>query len=126
MKKYNVTVNGTAYEIVLEVVDAAEVKAAPVAAAPAAPVVAAPVTAPAPAAVPVAANGTTINAPMPGTILSVNVENGAAVKKGDVLMVLEAMKMENEIMSPVDGTVASINVQNGASVETGTVLCVIA
>ena len=63
---------------------------------------------------------------MPGTILSVNVQNGSAVKKGDVLMVLEAMKMENEIISPIDGTVASVNVQNGASVETGAVLCVIA
>jgi biotin carboxyl carrier protein len=116
MKKYNVTVNGTAYEITLEVVDAAEVKAAP-AAAPAP----APVAAPAPAA-----GGETVTSPMPGTILSVNVQNGAAVKKGDVLMVLEAMKMENEIMAPVDGTIASVNVQKGASVETGAVLCVIA
>ena len=128
MKKYNVTVNGTAYEIVLEVVDAADVKATPVAAAPTTPAAApAPVAAPAaPVAAPVAANGATVNAPMPGTILSVNVQNGTSVKKGDVLMVLEAMKMENEIMSPVDGTVASINVQNGASVDTGAVLCVIA
>ena len=63
---------------------------------------------------------------MPGTILSVNVTNGAQVKSGDVLMVLEAMKMENEIIAPCDGTVASVNVSNGASVETGTVLCVIA
>ena len=62
---------------------------------------------------------------MPGTILSVNVTNGAAVKKGDVLMVLEAMKMENEIMSPCDGTVTSVNVSKGAAVETGAVLCVI-
>ncbi|MBE6805049.1 MAG: biotin/lipoyl-binding protein [Ruminococcaceae bacterium] len=122
MKKYNVTVNGTAYEITLEVVDAADVKAAPVAtAATVAPVVEAKAAPAAPVA-----NGATVNAPMPGTILSVNVQNGATVKKGDVLMVLEAMKMENEIMSPVDGTVASINVQNGASVDTGAVLCVIA
>lgn len=122
MKKYNVTVNGTAYEITLEVVDAADVKAAPVATATtAAPVVEAKAAPAAPVA-----NGATVNAPMPGTILSVNVQNGATVKKGDVLMVLEAMKMENEIMSPVDGTVASINVQNGASVDTGAVLCVIA
>ncbi len=122
MKKYNVTVNGTAYEITLEVVDAADVKATPaVTAAPAAPVVEAKAAPAAPVA-----NGATVNAPMPGTILSVNVQNGATVKKGDVLMVLEAMKMENEIMSPVDGTVASVNVQNGASVDTGAVLCVIA
>ena len=121
MKKYNVTVNGTAYEITLEAVDASEVKAAP--AAPAAPV-AAPTPAPAPAAAP-ATGGETISSPMPGTILAVNVTNGAAVKKGDVLMVLEAMKMENEIVAPADGTVASVNVTKGASVETGAVLCVI-
>ena len=120
MKKYNVNVNGTAYEITLEVVDAADVKAAP--APTAAP---APAAAPAPTAAP-AAGGETVTSPMPGTILSVNVQNGASVKKGDVLMVLEAMKMENEITCPVDGTVASVNVQNGASVETGAVLCVIA
>lgn len=120
MKKYNVTVNGTSYEITLEVVDAADVKTT---AAPAPK--AAPAKAPAPAAPVSNANGETVNSPMPGTILSVNVQNGAAVKKGDVLMVLEAMKMENEIMSPCDGTVVSVNVQNGASVETGSVLCVI-
>lgn len=119
MKKYNVTVNGTAYEITLEVADAAEIKATAPAAAPAA--------APAPAAVaaPTAApaNGETVTAPMPGTILAVNVSNGAAVKKGDVLMVLEAMKMENEILAPNDGTVSSVNVAQGATVESGTVLC---
>ncbi len=119
MKKYNVTVNGTSYEITLEVVDANDVKTtAPAPAATPAPAAA--------SAAPVAnANGETVNSPMPGTILSVNVQNGSQVKKGDVLMVLEAMKMENEIMSPVDGTVKSVNVQKGASVETGTVLCVI-
>lgn len=117
MKKYNVTVNGTAYEITLEAVDAADVKAAP---APAA----APAAAPAPTAKPVT-GGETVSSPMPGTILSVNVTNGATVKKGDVLMVLEAMKMENEIMSPCDGTVTSVNVSKGAAVETGAVLCVI-
>jgi len=122
MKKYNVTVNGTAYEITLEVVDAADVKATP------APAVAAPAATPAPAAAPVAApaGGETVNAPMPGTILAVNVQNGATVKKGDVLMILEAMKMENEIMSPCDGTIASVNVTKGSSVDTGAVLCVIA
>ena len=121
MKKYNVTVNGTAYEITLEAVDAADVKAAPAAApspAPAAPV-AAPVAAP-------AAGGESVTAPMPGTILAVNVQNGAAVKKGDVLMILEAMKMENEIISPVDGTVTSVNTSKGSAVETGAVLCTIA
>ncbi len=119
MKKYNVTVNGTSYEITLEVADAASVSAAPVkkeeapAAAPA-PVASAP------------AGGETVSSPMPGTILSVNVQNGASVKKGDVLMVLEAMKMENEIMSPCDGTVSGLNVQKGSTVETGAALCVIA
>ena len=119
MKKYNVTVNGTAYEITLEVVDTNAVNTAPVA-TPAPAAVSAPVAAPTPAS-----GSETITSPMPGTILSVNVKNGAAVKKGDVLMVLEAMKMENEIMSPVDGTVVSVNVQNGAMVETGATLCVI-
>ena len=119
MKKYNVTVNGTAYEITLEVVDSADVKTT----APTVPT-ATPAAAP---ATPVAnANGETVNAPMPGTILAVNVQNGADVKKGDVLMVLEAMKMENEIMAPCDGTVASVNVTKGAAVDTGAVLCVIA
>ena len=115
MKAYKVTVNGNVYEIVLEVIDKADIKtpAAP-AAAPAAPVA------------PAAAGATTITAPMPGTILKVNVANGQAVKKGDVLMVLEAMKMENEIMAPADGTVSSVNVNAGASVEAGSVLCTLA
>ena len=127
MKKYNVTVNGNTYEITLEVVDAADVKAAPAAPAKVEAPAPAPAAAPAPApAAPVANGGETVSSPMPGTILSVNVTNGAQVKSGDVLMVLEAMKMENEIIAPCDGTVASVNVSNGASVETGTVLCVIA
>ena len=123
MKKYNVTVNGTAYEITLEVVDAADVKATAPAAAPAPAATPAPAAAPAPVA---NANGETVAAPMPGNILAVNVQNGATVKKGDVLMILEAMKMENEIMSPCDGTIASVNVTKGSTVETGAVLCVIA
>lgn len=119
MKAYKVTVNGNVYEITLEVVDKADIKAAPApAAAPAAPA-----AAPAPAPV---AGGVTVTAPMPGTILKVNVQNGAQIKKGDVLMILEAMKMENEIMAPNDGVIGSVNVQNGASVEAGTVLCTIA
>ena len=121
MKKYNVTVNGNSYEITLEVVDAADVKPASAPAKTEAP--AAAVAAPAPAA---AQGGETVSSPMPGNILGVNVKNGDTVKKGDVLMILEAMKMENEIMAPCDGTVSSVNVQKGSTVETGTVLCVIA
>ena len=119
MKAYKVTVNGNVYEIVLEVIDKADIKtpAAPAAPAPAAP--AAPVA-------PASAGATTITAPMPGTILKVNVANGQAVKKGDVLMILEAMKMENEIMAPADGTVSSVNVNAGASVEAGATLCTLA
>ncbi len=119
MKAYKVTVNGNVYEITLEIIDKADIKT------PAAPV-AAPAAAPAAPVAPAAAGATTITAPMPGTILKVNVANGQAVKKGDVLMVLEAMKMENEIMAPADGTVSSVNVNAGASVEAGAVLCTLA
>ena len=72
------------------------------------------------------AGGESVNSPMPGTILAVNVKAGDAVKKGDVLMILEAMKMENEICAPCDGTVSAVSVNQGATVETGTVLCTIA
>lgn len=113
MKKYRVNVNGTNYEVELELVSENEVKSAAPAAAPAAPVAATPV------------GGETVTAPMPGPILDVKVAAGAAVKKGDVLMILEAMKMENEILAPCDGTVAALNVSKGTTVETGTVLCVI-
>lgn len=112
MKKYRVTVNGTVYEVELE-----ELTNAP--AAPAA----APTPAPAPAPSP--AGGEQVTSPMPGTILSVNVAAGDSVKRGQVLMILEAMKMENEIMCPRDGKLLSLNTTKGASVETGTLLCVI-
>ena len=119
MKKYRVTVNGTAYEIELEELTGA-------APAPAA-ATAAPAPAPAPAAAPAAApaGGEQVTSPMPGTILSINVAAGDTVKRGQVLMVLEAMKMENEIMCPCDGKIASVNTSKGASVESGTLLCVI-
>ena len=115
MKKYRVNVNGNMYEVTLEVIDGEQAAAA---SAPAAT---------APAAAPAApGEGEAICAPMPGNILSVNVQAGNAVKKGQVLMVLEAMKMENEIMAPRDGTVASVQVAPGAAVETGACLCVLA
>ena len=110
MKKYRVTVNGTAYEIELEELTGAAPAPAPAAAAPAS---AAP------------AGGEQVTSPMPGTILDIKVSQGAAVKKGDVLMILEAMKMENEIMCPCDGKIASINTTKGAAVESGALLCVI-
>lgn len=125
MKKYNVTVNGTSYEITLEEIDPSEVKsnASAPAAAPAPAEKAEAPAAPAPA--PAAGGKETVSSPMPGNILGVNVAQGDTVKKSDVLLILEAMKMENEIMSPCDGTVLSVNVTKGASVETGAVLCVI-
>ena len=113
MKKYRVTVNGTVYEIELE--ELIGTAPAPAAAAPAAP-------APAAAA---PEGGEQVTAPMPGTILSINVAAGDTVKRGQVLMILEAMKMENEIMCPCDGKIASVNTSKGAAVESGTLLCVI-
>ena len=117
MKKYNITVNGTTYEVVVEEAGSAP-SAAPVFTAPAA-APAAPKAAPAPAG---AAGANKVTAPMPGTILDVKVSVGQAVKKGDVICVLEAMKMENDIPAPCDGTVASVNVQKGASVSANDVL----
>ena len=121
MKYYNITVNGVAYSVSVEETAAG---AAPVAAAaPVAP--AAPKAAAAPAAAPkaaAAAGAVTVKAPMPGNILDVKVSAGASVKAGDVLVILEAMKMENEIVAPQDGTVASINVNKGDTVNSGDVL----
>ena len=123
MKNYKVNVNGTEYKVSIELISETEA-AAPVAApAPAAPAPAAPAPAAPVAAAP--AGGEKVNAPMPGTILSVNVKVGDAVKKGQVLVVLEAMKMENEIMAPVDGTVTFVGVNQGATVESGSAICVI-
>jgi len=123
MKNYTITVNGTPYNVTVEEGAGAPVAAAPVAAPVAAAPVAAPVAAPAPAP---AAQGTAgsvkVEAPMPGTILDVKVSVGDSVSSGSVLCILEAMKMENEIVAPQDGTVASVNVSKGDSVEAGQVI----
>lgn len=117
MKAYKVNVNGNVYEITLEIIDKADIKA------PAAPAEAPKAAAP---AAPVAQGDKAVTAPMPGNILKVNVKAGDQVKKGAVLMVLEAMKMENEIMAPADCTIASVNVTAGTSVESGATLCTLA
>ncbi len=121
MKNYTITVNGNVYDVTVEEGTGAVAAAAPVAAPKA---VSAPKAAPAPkAAAPAGAQGgVKVNAPMPGKILGVKVSAGQAVKKGDVLVVLEAMKMENEIVAPQDGTVASVNTSVGEQVEAGAVL----
>lgn len=117
MKKYRVNVNGSLYEIEIEEMAApAKMSAAAPAAAPAAPA-----AAPAPASA-----GAQVKAPMPGTILDVKVQAGQSVKKGDVLVILEAMKMENEICAPSDGKITGVNVRKGDSVETQALLCTIA
>ena len=108
MKNYRITVNGTAYDVAVEELVAG--------AAPAA------VAAPAPVAAAAPAGSVEITSPMPGKILNVKAGVGTAVKKGDVILILEAMKMENDVVAPEDGTVASINVSAGDAVEAGDVL----
>ena len=119
MKNLRITVNGTAYDVQVEELGA---DAAPAASAAPAPAKAA---APAPKKAPAAAAGEKVAAPMPGTIVSVNVSDGQSVKAGDVLVVLEAMKMENEIKAPSDGTITSVAVSKGESVDTGATLVTI-
>ena len=131
MKTYNITVNGKSYEVDVEEVGgvaAAPRAAAPVAAAPAAapaPKAAAPVAAPKVVAPVAAAGDTSIESPMPGTIWLVNVKEGDVVAEGQVILVLEAMKMENDIATPVAGTVKSVTVTKGSAVDTGDVLVVV-
>lgn len=118
MKNYTITVNGNVYDVTVEEGTGSTAGAAKATA----PKAAAPKAAPK-AAAPAGAQGAVkVNAPMPGKILKVNVNAGAAVKKGDVLLVLEAMKMENEICAPQDGTVATVECAAGDSVESGKVL----
>ena len=122
MKNYTITVNGNVYEVTVEE-GFTGAASAPVAAPKAAPKAApAPAPAAAPAAPAGAAGSVTVAAPMPGKILGVKASAGQAVKKGQVLLILEAMKMENEIVAPQDGTVATINVSVGDSVEPGATL----
>lgn len=128
MKKYNVTVNGTVYEVEVEEVggDSSAPAAAPV--VNEAPKAAAPAPVPKPAAKPAApkaaaaAGSVKIEAPMPGVITKVCVKPGDAIKTGDTIVAFEAMKMEQEIKSPKDGTVASINVSQGDSIKQGDIL----
>ena len=126
MKNYTITVNGNVYEVTVEegftgAASAPKAAApAPAAAPKAAP--AAPAPAAAPAAPAGAAGAVAVTAPMPGKILGVKASAGQAVKRGQVLLILEAMKMENEIVAPQDGTVATINVAVGDSVEPGATL----
>lgn len=115
MKNYTITVNGTAYNVTVE----EGTSNAPASQAPVSAPVAAPQAAPAKPAAPASAGSVKVDAPMPGNILDIKVSNGASVKAGEVLVILEAMKMENEIVAPQDGTVASVNVNKGDTVEAG-------
>lgn len=113
MRKFLVNVNGTSYEVEVEEINGSAVQSKAAIPAPAAP-----------AAAPAPASGAaeTISAPMPGTIVAVNVKVGDSFHRGQVLLVLEAMKMENEILAPRDGVVLNINTQKGANVNSGDVL----
>ena len=110
MKNYKITVNGKTYDVSVEEAGAAPSQAAATAPAPAAPKASA------------SAGATTVKAPMPGTILDIKVAAGSAVKKGDVLCILEAMKMENDICAPDDGTVDAVLVNKGDAVEVNAAL----
>ncbi len=130
MKTYIIAVNGVTYTVEVEEVGSSAAAPAPVVTPVAAPAPAAvpvaPAAAPAPKATPAApkaaAGAVTVKAPMPGNVIKINCKAGASVKKGDVLVVLEAMKMENDICAPADGVVASVEVAQGATVETDAVL----
>ena len=122
MSKYRITVEGKTYEMDVELIGANGAVAAPVAKA-AAPVAAAPKAAPAPvAAKPAAVGSGSVVAPMPGTILKVLKATGDSVKAGEVVLILEAMKMENEITAPIDGTIESLSLTEGSTVAGGDLL----
>ena len=130
--KYKVTLKGKTYEVEVDqgeamILDEYEAYAPAPAAAPAAPTApaAAPAAVPAAPAAPVAVAGEQVVSPMPGTMVKINVTAGKAVKSGEVLAVLEAMKMENEIMAPHDATVVQVLVDVGAKVDTGTPIIVL-
>ncbi len=133
MNRYKVTVNGTAYDVLVEDIGGAQAAYAPIAqptttvVAPTAVAQPAPVAAPAAAAAPAPApaGASVVEAPMPGKILKISVSVGASVASGDVLLILEAMKMENEISAPAGGTVREIRAREGDSVNTGDVLIVL-
>ena len=125
MRKFTVNVNGNMYSVEVEEVEAGAFSAPAASVAPApAPVAAAPQAAPKAAAKPVVSGGTQVNSPMPGTVLKLAVANGATVAKGQKLLVLEAMKMENDINANADGVV-TFTVKEGDSVESGACLAVI-
>lgn len=111
-KIYHITLNGKVYEVEIEEVQPGQSPKATTASA-------------AKAAAPVSGNGEKVTAPMPGSMFNILVKEGQAVKKGDVVAILEAMKMENEIISPVDGTIKSVNVEKGQNVNLGDVIVVI-
>jgi biotin carboxyl carrier protein len=125
MKRFSVTVNGKAYDVAVE--EITDGSAPVVAAAPAAPapVAAAPAPAAAPAAPAAAGEGETVTAPMPGTILDVKVNVGDTVSKGQVIMILEAMKMENDIVAPCDGKITSILAKKNDTVNSGDTLATV-
>ncbi|HZJ57896.1 MAG TPA: biotin/lipoyl-containing protein [Clostridia bacterium] len=132
MRKFVINVNGKSYEVEVEEVGQGTTKPMPVSAAPVSNPIATPAPAPKRTETPKPASGgavpqgaNTIKAPMPGTILDIKVQTGDRVSKGQVLAILEAMKMENEIMSPGDGEIVSVQVAKGASVNAGDVLIAI-
>ena len=134
MKEFNITINGESYVVGIEELEGGPstgalhtttAKAAPAAKAAAPAVKAAPEAKAAKASAPVAAGAATVKAPMPGKIISIAVSAGQSVKRGDVLLILEAMKMQNEISAPADGKVSTVQVSAGQSVKPGEVLIVL-